>query len=225
MAKKEKMVSINALEKAVNYKNTYNEKTILNLSITDEENIELVVKRKLSVDDMVSMVNSVVEGSFEEDVYSPEISELVLYKSIIVYYTNIKPEINNNLLLDLIYDFKIIDLILPVICLEQLNDIKCAIEKAVSFKSQKILSAARAELIEVTAQINNEQEEVMSLITTLTDSFTKMMSEFENIDTSKLAANVDKLSAMSDVGVVNNILELKSSKDSEIEGQTSIALE
>jgi len=149
MADKIKKVSINAFEEAVNsqYEATQS---------FEWNGITIVVKRNLTLREMMSFVDSVVKNCFkkEDGTFIPEIKDFATRSCIYEYYTNITLPANIEKRYDLLYHQMLLDEIMPRIDSLQFNALIRAIEDKVAHIAQSKIDAVMNEMKELYASID-----------------------------------------------------------------------
>lgn len=172
--------------------------SIVDLPISDTESIKVEVKTILSANDMASMVNSVVDALFDDDEYKAELFEMVFWKAVFVFYTDLNTNIQNDDLIDLIYNSDVLNLILPQIEKKQLEDIRNAIEKKADYKKQSLLFEQKQTL-----------NRALDDIEFCTEKYSQLLALFEQIDIKDAFDTIKKVSNIDEQKLVNNIMEYK----------------
>lgn len=174
MADKIKKVSINAFEEAVNsqYEATQS---------FDWNGITIVVKRNLTLREMMSFADSVVKNCFkkEDGTFIPEIKDFATRSCIYEYYTNITLPANIEKRYDLLYHQMLLDEIMPRIDSLQFNALIRAIEDKVAHLAQANIEVVTKQMNELYASLDNMQAQ-----------FGKM---FEGIDEESISGIVNAL--------------------------------
>ena len=117
MAKKIKKVSVNALERVVNEQCTQD--TVVNWF-----DIEVNIVNTLSLKDMLSFVNDIVNACFLDDgTYIPEIMDFAIKSGILTRYANFTLPNNTEKQYWLIYNSNVVDMVKEHINLDQLQEI------------------------------------------------------------------------------------------------------
>lgn len=161
------------------------------IPIKDGE-IELHIKRTLTLQEVVEFANSVVNNCFMdidvldsegeatgevETVFTPYYKELTIGRNILDYYVqNMKSDDNLNRVYSLIASTPIIELILKVIDGSQYYRLIESIDEMIEYRKQQLLNNKQSKLDEVFDNINN-------LIFTVTD-------KIDDFDLSSLAEYV-----------------------------------
>lgn len=174
MADKIKKVSINAFEEAVNsqYEATQS---------FDWNGITIVVKRNLTLREMMSFADLVVKNCFkkEDGTFIPEIKDFATRSCIYEYYTNITLPANIEKRYDLLYHQMLLDEIMPRIDSLQFNALIRAIEDKVAHLAQANIEVVTKQMNELYASLDNMQAQ-----------FGKM---FEGIDEESISGIVNAL--------------------------------
>ena len=198
MADKIKKVSINAFEEAVNsqYEATQS---------FEWSGITIVVKRNLTLREMMSFVDSVVKNCFKEEdgAFIPEIKDFATRSCIYEYYTNITLPANIEKRYDLLYHQMLLDEIMPRIDSLQFNALIRAIEDKVAHLAQANIEAVTKQMNELYASLDNMQAQ-----------FGKM---FEGIDEESISGIVNALGkgAIDEEKLAKAVLGLKNKNGDE----------
>lgn len=197
-----KKISINQIDKIIKTQTgNCKEKITIQYKVTDDEIIEIVVTPLLSVDEMNSMVNSIVD-TICNDTYNPALYELVYSKAIMVYYTNLKTDITNNKLNQIVYCTDIIEKIVNIINPLQLADINDAVDKSIEFKKQEILSTE-----------NRLLKENLNQLVSLTNIMSEIGEKMNDIDIKELMKNCKKIADIPEKERIQKILEIHEEKE------------
>lgn len=213
MAKKEKKISINSLDKILGTEVSEDKEIVY--SLPDETSVSIMVKRKIPFQSFRAYVAQVVDSVFIElddgILYVPENLELAYIHATLEYYTNIKSDMK----IDKLYEFGMTELYRQII--EQVDSIqystlRTAIDSAIEYRKQEILSSQKKQLRRNIEKIEN-----------LTDSVAQFAGLFENIDVSEMADVFQKIAGKDERALAGAILDLKTEsmekETSQIDGQ------
>lgn len=188
MADKIKKVSINAFEEAVNsqYEATQS---------FEWNGITIVVKRNLTLREMMSFVDSVVKNCFKEEdgTFIPEIKDFATRSCIYEYYTNITLPANIEKRYDLLYHQMLLDEIMPRIDSLQFNALIRAIEDKVAHLAQANIEAVTKQMNELYASVDGLQGQLESVFSGISgEDIQNFMAAFGNgeINEEKIAKAV-----------------------------------
>lgn len=160
MAKvKAKKISVNAFEKVVSEKYTP-------IETFDWSGIEVVVKKTLSLKEMLEFVDGVVKSCFNEDTnaYRPEAKDFAIKISVLEKYANFTMPKNIEAKYDLIYQSDVVYHILQHINLVQYNEIVSAIDKKVDNLAQANIEAVNRQINELYNSFENLQNSMESMV-------------------------------------------------------------
>lgn len=152
MAKKIKRISINALENV--YKNDFDRTE----STLEWHGLEISVKRRLSLTEVLEFVNSVASTSFTENgTYVPAVTEFAVKSNVILMYTNLSLPDNLENRYQLIYGTDIISHILTLIDSAQYHEILDAADKQIEFLCDSNVDAIQYQLSELMSNFEKLQ--------------------------------------------------------------------
>lgn len=168
-------ISVNAFEKAM--KAVY-----VPTESLDWNGVEVVVKKNLSLKEMLEFVDSVVKSCFTKDTntYLPEIKDFVIRICILEKYANFTMPSNTELKYALVYQTDAVEQVIARVNPVQLNSIRCAIDK-------KIDNIAQANIEAVDRQMNELYNAFGDLQDKLANLFSGVSSEDVRAVTSALA--------------------------------------
>lgn len=117
-----------------------------------DTDIVLKVNRRLGLDKMLAFVNNVVSICFNDDGdYMPQVHEFVFRVNVLNMYTNLTMPKDINRQYDLCYGTDAYDLVYEHISGEQIQDIRDAIDKSISYR----IGQKKFEKINQSADIKN----------------------------------------------------------------------
>lgn len=127
--------------------------------ITGDGQMDITVKAYIPLASMYSLVDSVVENHYGindngEEVYQPEVGEVIMRLAIISWYTNLKMEMGADRLASLLFGTELYQQICEYISKEQLDLIYKSVEKRIADKNALIYSEQRKKLEELSAQLD-----------------------------------------------------------------------
>lgn len=156
MAKtKLKKVSVNAFEAAVT--NSYEP-----LKVIEWNGIEIVIKKTISLKEMLEFVDGVTKSCFNEDTnaYRPEAKDFAIKIYVLEKYANFTLPKNIEMKYDLIYQSDIVSCVISHINVEQYNEIVSAINNKVDNLAQANVEAINSQMNELYNSFNNLQEKI-----------------------------------------------------------------
>lgn len=155
------------------------------------EPVKVSVKATIPAEQMQELVLGVVRTQFGEDeetgelYYLPELRELALAANVLHYYTNLKDDIGNDRLVELLYNTGIYDKIVEAISFGQYSAIKEAAEERVEW-----IKAQAA------AGHTSEVRRMLEKLDQATEALSAMTSEFSGVDEGTMAAAVERLASI-----------------------------
>ena len=193
MAEKVKRISVNAFENCMadEKKNA--------VVIREWRGIEVAIKRRLSLIDMMTFVDGVVKSCFtgDENKYTPEVLDVAIRCNILELYANFRLPSNLEKRYELVSACDIFPLIMEVIDKQQYQAMYGAIEAKIEHIAQANVQAVFRQVNELYSALSNLEE--------------KLGNAFGNLDVDKLMAMMEAIakSGISEEGLVRAILEEK----------------
>lgn len=152
MATKTKKVSVNTIEKIAKENSNLVEKVMWH-------DIEISVKYRLGLQEMLSFVDGVVKSCFTKDdgTYMPEIRRFAIHSNLIESYTNISLPLNIEKRYGLICYSDIIDLILQHIDRNQFNDMVQSVNEKIEHLAKANVESINRQVSDLVASFGNLQ--------------------------------------------------------------------
>lgn len=154
---KTKKISINTFDKIVaeNYTPTEN---------LQWHGVDLVIKKTLTLKEVMTFVNTVVKGCFTTDdaSYIPEVKDFFIKCCIVDMYTNLSLPDNSEHKYNLIYCSDIIESVLPHINEQQFNEMCQAINDKLKNLAQANIEMVHKQMNELYTSFNALQEKLSS---------------------------------------------------------------
>ncbi|MEG0899815.1 MAG: hypothetical protein RSF40_08930 [Oscillospiraceae bacterium] len=211
--KEDSKISINQMDKLLPTKTKDDNKIPLWLKDSEgKDTLEIIVTPILSVDDTVSFVESVAEALFVKDTYLPSVRNLVYNKALLAYYTNLRFDMTDDKINELVYQTTVCDQISETIMKhagEQMCDVHVAIDEAIEFKKQQILSEQRQLLMATNMRIDEEQNDILKSSNALIEAFNSIITKFNDINFEQLVKDVNTVANTPDKERVDNILSFQ----------------
>lgn len=184
MANKNNKISINAFEKCV--KENYCDSTIVKWN-----DIDITVKRTLSLSEMLAFVDGVVKSCFTSDynTYLPEVKEFAIKCSILEMYANFTLPSNIEKRYDLIYHSNAVDAVIESVDRNQLQEILNAIDDKVDNLAQANIESVNKSMNELYSAFDSMQKQFANMFAGVSpEDMTKMIGAISDgkIDESKL---------------------------------------
>lgn len=161
-----------------------------------EEEIEIEIKKTLSLQEMANMVGFVVETCIDKETgtYFAQLKDFAIYRQLITLYTNIRLPSSPDALYNLIYQTDIIDVINHNVNQNQYADIMMAIDDQIRFEIDEIHTYVRDQISTLIGKTN----EILSQNEQLIGSFGKDGAE-------KLMASINELAGKDEKEIVEAI--------------------
>jgi len=158
MANKTKKISINALENAT--KENYSPATTV-----DWCGLGVVIKRNLTLSEMLIFVDSAVKACFSEPVgvYMPELKDYAIRAMAIELYTNLSTPSDLHKKYDLLYSSDIWHTVLSNIDKDQFNEMLTAIDAKIENIANANVSLINKQVSDLYSSIENIQTQLSSL--------------------------------------------------------------
>lgn len=200
MAKSEKRISVNAFENQVKAARPENITTFM------WGDIEVTVKRRLSLSEYLSFVDDVANTCFIRDdfTYLPEVKNFAINSNILTRYANFTMPTNVEYQYELIYDSNAISEVLKYVDGNQFNEIIGAIDAKIDAELRLGTSMIQAQVSKLIAAISDleekftgifsgvDQGKVLKMINAITDGKfdeAKLVSAY--FDQKKQAENIE----------------------------------
>ena len=198
MAKKEKRISINALEKIA--KEQFPE------SVTEQWfDIEVTIKRSLPLKEMLEFVQEVVDACFTTDgTFVPEIMDFATKSGILTHYANFTLPDNLEKQYWLIYSTGAVDMVCQHINMVQLQEMIGGINRKIDHMCDTDIVATKAKLNDLYAAFAKMGEE-----------FSAMFSDISASDIQKAIGALNQSGAMEENIVAAYIDQMKKSTGGE----------
>lgn len=178
MAKKEKRISINALEKIA-------EEQFAQIIEVKWQDLDVTIKRTLPMQEMLLFVKEVTEACFLEDgTFVPEIMEFAIKSGVLTHYANFNLPSDLKKQYWLIYNTDAANMIYQHINLEQFNEIVESINRKIDHMCDTDIASVKAELNDLNNAFGKIGEQFSAM--------------FDGIDTSDLQRVIE---AVGDEGV------------------------
>lgn len=196
MAKNEKRVSVNAFERVM--KNNF-----ANTQTIQWYDIEVVVKRSLSVTEMLAFVNNVVESVFDSDGnYTPEAMDFAVRLNILTRYANFTMPKDVLKQYEFVYGTDAVDAVTEFINMTQLKEITAAIKRKVDYACS--------------INVSTVQRELMKLVTSFSElqaNTEKIFDGVSNDDLNRLVSALAEHGELDEKKIVDAVLEKRSADD------------
>ena len=152
------------------------------------EPVKVEVKTTIPAEQMQELVLGVVRTQFGENeetgelLYLPELRELALAANVLHYYTNLKDDVGNDRLVEMLYNTGIYSKIVEAISFEQYSAIKEAADARVEWIKAQTVAGHTAEV-----------RKMLEKLDAATEALSAMTSEFANVDEGTMSAAIERL--------------------------------
>lgn len=183
---KEKTISINKLEALL-------EENIVTVPLEGVEDVEIKIRKTLSLKDMLQFVEDVVSSCVDKEtgLYSPEIKKFSIRSGILTYYANFRLPQNAEKQYELVYNTNAMEQVMHHINLDQLEEILEAIDARIEHERGMIASVVAIKTNELLARIETFAEQFENMFSGLDNDDVggalKALSTMENVDEDALA--------------------------------------
>lgn len=187
MAKKDSLISINKLSSVMN-------KETITIPMPGVEGTDIVIKRRLSLVEMMEFVDSVVGVCVDEDTgeYHPEFYGFAVRANILSMYANFRLPADIEKQYELLYNTDMVDLVLENIDQDQYGEIEADTRRKIRHKTAMMRSAQGAAVDELMGKV----AELLDKINSLAEQNSKL---YENISPEETAELLKKISELGDV--------------------------
>lgn len=151
MAEETKRISVNAFERQVKANHSDNISTFI------WGDVEVFVKRRLSLAEVIEFVDDVVKTCFTQDNFSylPEVKNFSIKSNILTMYANFTMPSNVEYQYELVYDSNIVSEIIKYIDHEQLDEILAAIDDRIDAEIQMGASTLKVQVSKLIAAVSD----------------------------------------------------------------------
>ena len=183
-----KNLSMTKLDKAIKF--ATGKTTTVSIMKNDEESIDVEVRSVISLAEMSQLVRTAVDNLFTENEYGeieymPELEDVSIAANVMAYYTNLKDDLGNDRLVELIYNTGIYDEIVEHISESQYSNIQWAVRNRARDRIADNRNTQRAALAKATMQIEYASE-----------AFKALTDQFADFGTDRMQAVLDRLSSI-----------------------------
>lgn len=170
MAKNEKKVSINSLDKVIkeNFTNQVN---------AEWHGLEVSIKHNLSFTEALEFVNDVVMSCFQDDGnFVPEVMDFAIKSNILSKYTNFSLPDKLEHRYEIIYNSDVVDFVCQNINMQQLREITASIDRKISYLCSTNVMNIQKQMMELVSAFENMQQKTADIFANFTpDDLTKIM--------------------------------------------------
>jgi hypothetical protein len=154
-------ISVNQFEKIYKSFSDNSDISTIKYKISDDEEIKIEVKYLLSLNEVSSFVNNVIEGCFNDNEYYPSMKNFNIIVNAIKFYTNLTLPTNTNNIYDYSYKTNILENIENGCNPIQYKEIMKAINEGIEFRKQEIIQSCTSN--EIFTNINSVVNEFKNL--------------------------------------------------------------
>lgn len=169
----------------------------------DDEVVEIHVKKYIDFNSMMSFVDGVVGAVFfdsddGETHYVPAILEYAKTLNYIEYFTNLKTEMGSERVFKLMYNTTIHTDILNNISQSQRQHLEVAIDEAVKYRRDVLISGEKAKLADATNKIDQAAQALEALA-----------NQFQGIGDDKIKLAFDKFAEIDTNDLVGAVINIR----------------
>lgn len=170
MAKNEKRISINTLDKVMKEK-------FDNQTIDMWNDIEVVMKRNLSMTETLEFANDVVMSCFSDsNGFIPEVLDFAIKSNILTKYANFTLPDNLEHRHEIIYCSDAVSFVLQHINMEQLREITASIDRKIAYICNTNVMGIQKQMAELVGAFEKMQESTVNMFSSITpDDMTKII--------------------------------------------------
>jgi len=175
MAKNEKRISINALDKIA-------KEQFEKVTAQEWNGVEIRINRSLDFINMMEFVHDAAESCFSESgTFVPEVMDFAIKSNILTRYANFNLPDNLEHRYALIYNTDAVDVVCQHIDTEQLREITSAINRKVNYVCNSNVSVLQQKMNEVVAAFENMQKQSAAMFANVTpDDVTNLLGALSN---------------------------------------------
>lgn len=183
MAKNNKRISINSLDNVMKEK--------FNNRVVDTWNdIEVVMKRSISITETLEFVNNVVMSCFSDsNGFMPEVMDFAVKSNILTKYANFSLPDNLEHRHEIVYCSDAVRFVCQHINMEQLNEIMKSINKKIAYLCNTNTIGIQKQLTELVGSFEKMQESTVNMFSNITpEDITKIVGALDKgvLDEDKL---------------------------------------
>lgn len=174
--KKQKNISINTFDKIM--KATYEPTATVSWN-----DIDITVKKTLSLQEMMEFVEAVVQLCFDEESgnYLPEVRDFAIKLNTLTNYANFKMPQNLNHQYELIYCTNAFETVLTKVNVAQFNEMCMSIDKKIQHRVDANVEALNKQVGQLLDSFENLEQKMAALYEGVdNESMSKMISAIEN---------------------------------------------
>lgn len=174
MAKNEKKVSINSLDKVI-------KENFTNKANAEWHGLEVAIKHNLSFTEMLEFVNDVVMSCFQDDGdFVPEVMDFAIKSNILSKYANFSLPDKLEHRYEIIYNSDAVDFVCQNINMQQLREITASIDRKISYLCNTNVMNIQKQMMELVSAFENMQQKTTDMFSNFTpDDLVKIMGAIE----------------------------------------------
>lgn len=175
MAKNEKRISISALDKVMKEK-------FDNQVVDTWNDIEVVMKRNLSITETLEFVNNVVMSCFSDNNgFIPEVMDFAIKSNILSKYANFSLPDKLEHRHDIIYRTDAVFFVCEHINMEQLREITASIDRKIAYLCNTNIMGIQRQMTELIGAFEKMQESTANMFANITpEDMTKIIGALDN---------------------------------------------
>lgn len=174
MAKNEKKVSINSLDKVI-------KENFTNKANAEWHGLEVSIKHNLSFTEMLEFVNDVVMSCFQDNGdFVPEVMDFAIKSNILSKYANFSLPDKLEHRYEIIYNSDAVDFVCQNINMQQLREITASIDRKISYLCNTNVMNIQKQMMELVSAFENMQQKTADMFANFTpDDLTKIMGALD----------------------------------------------
>lgn len=175
MAKNEKKVSINSLDKVI-------KENFTNKASIEWHGLEVAIKHNLSFTEMLEFVNDVVMSCFQDDGdFVPEVMDFAIKSNILSKYANLSLPDKLEHRYEIIYNSDAVDFVCQNINMQQLREITASIDRKISYLCNTNVMNIQKQMMELVSAFEDMQQKVTDMFSNFTpDDLVKIMGAIDD---------------------------------------------
>lgn len=175
MAKNEKKVSINSLDKVI-------KENFTNKASVEWHGLEVAIKHNLSFTEVLEFVNDVVMSCFQDDGdFVPEVMDFAIKSNILSKYANFSLPDKLEHRYEIIYNSDAVDFVCQNINMQQLREITASIDRKISYLCNTNVMNIQKQMMELVSAFEDMQQKTTDMFSNFTpDDLVKIMGAIDD---------------------------------------------
>ena len=160
------------------------------------DGVDVEIKRHLRLAEMISFVNSVVEGCFQNNeegnttTFEPELKDMIIRSELVTRYTNVELPKNYSDQYDFLYETDIVRVIVDTINKNEFNNMLEAIDLKISNEAEARVNILQKQIETIYSAIDNISNQLIDVFGELTpDDMKAFLKSFNEESLAKALLN------------------------------------